>query len=117
MVNNAWYGQMGFGPELGNNNNPQHKPNAGPPDGNMPPPPHAFPQGNMPGAPAPWMNFQEMDYSNLGDGFSQAWDVTLQNMNEGNNGLQDFNGLSLMANDPLFGQMMGDFPGSDLFQF
>lgn len=117
MVNNAWYGQMGFGPEL---NNHQHKPN-GPGDGNMPPPPHAFQQGNIAagvnGPPTPWMNFQEMDYNNLGDGFAQAWDVTLQNLNEGNNGLQEFNGLSLMANDPLFGQMMGDFPGSDLFQF
>lgn len=120
MANNAWYGQMGFGPELNNNHdNNQHKSNGGPVDGNMPPPPHSFPHGNIAtaGVPAPWMNFQDTDYSNLGDGFAQAWDVTLQNLNEGNNGLQDFNGLSLMANDPLFGQMIGDFPGSDLFQF
>lgn len=115
MANNAWYGQMGFGPETNNN---QHKPNGGSADSNMPPPPQPFQQGSMGAAPAPWMNFgQDMDYSNLGDGFAQAWDITLQGLNEGNGGLQDFNGLSLMANDPLFGQMMGDFPGSDIFQF
>lgn len=114
--NNAWYGQMGFGPEAGNN---QNKPNGGHADNNMPPPPQPYQNGHVTGAPAPWINFgQEMDYSNLGDGFAQAWDVTLQGLNvENGGGLQDFNGLSIMANDPLFGQMMGDFPGSDLFQF
>lgn len=114
---NAWYNQMGpFGPEAGGSHN---KPNGGGGgDASMPPPPQPFVQGQMLGAPAPFLNFgQDLDYSNLGDGFAQAWDTTLQGLNDGNGGLQDFNGLSIMANDPLFGQMMGDFPGADLFQF
>lgn len=115
MANNAWYGQMGFGLEAGNN---QNRPNGGPADSNMPPPPHPYQHGQIGGAPVPWMDFgQEMDYSSLGDGFAQAWDLTLQGLNVENGGVQDFNGLSIMANDPLFGQMIGDFPGSDLFQF
>lgn len=92
----------------------------------MPPPPHpqaqaqAQPQqhGQVSGAPAPWLNFgTDFDYSNLGDGFAQAWDMTLQGLGDGNGGLQDFNGISIMAADPLFGSMMGEMPGSDMFQF
>lgn len=115
MPNNAWYSQMGsFAPDVGCSTG-QNKPNG---DGNMPPPPQPYPQGQITGQTAPWVNFgQEFDYSNLGDGFAQAWDTTLQGLNDGSGGLQDFNGLSIMANDPLFGQMMGDFPGSDFFQF
>ena len=75
--NNAWYGQMGFGPEVTHN---QHKPNGGSADSTMPPPPQRFQHGNVSGSPAPWMNLgQDMDYSNLGDGFAQAFDMTLQN--------------------------------------
>lgn len=117
MAGNAWYSQMGsFPPESGNG---QAKANSGGGgDGSMPPPPQPYQHGQVPGNPMPWLNFgQEFDYSNLGDGFAQAWDTTIQGLNDGNGGLQDFNGLSLMANDPLFGQMMGDLPGSDLFQF
>ena len=92
----------------------------------MPPPPHpqaqaqaqAHQHGQVAGTPAPWLNFgSDFDYSNLGDGFAQAWDMTLQGLNDGNGGLQDFNSISIMAADPLFGSMMGEMPGSDLFQF
>lgn len=90
----------------------------------MPPPPHPQAQGQphqhgqVSGTPAPWVNFgTDFDYGNLGDGFAQAWDMTLQGLNDGNGGLQDFNGISIMAADPLFGSMMGEMPGSDLFQF
>lgn len=120
---NAWYNQMGsFGPDAGpNGGGPGHhsKPNgAGAGNPSMPPPPQPFSHGQMMGAPAPFLNFgQDFDYSNLGDGFAQAWDTTLQGLNDSSGGMQDLNGLSIMANDPLFGQMMGDFPGADLFQF
>lgn len=119
VSNNPWYNQLGsFAPESNNNNNNQNKANGGAGTSSMPPPPQPFPSGHIAGAPLPWLNFnQDFDYSNLGDGFAQAWGVTLQGLNDGSGGLPDFNGISLMANDPLFGQMMGDFPGSDLFQF
>lgn len=122
---NAWYSQMGsFGPDATSGPSGSHSKGpggpGGPGDSSMPPPPQPFQHGpaQIAGMPAPFLNFgQEFDYSNLGDGFAQAWDTTLQGLNDGNGGLQDFNGLSIMANDPLFGQMMGDFPGADLFQF
>lgn len=129
LSNNAWYGQMSSFPSsdaAGNGGGAvghQHtKPNGGGAtgtDGNMAPPPHPYQHGQVTGNPAPWINFggPDQDYSNLGDGFTQAWDVTLQGLGDGNGGLQDFNGLSIMANDPLFGQMLGDFPASDFFQF
>lgn len=100
------------------------KPNGGGGSSAMPPPPHPQAQaqphqhGQVTGAPAPWLNFgSDFDYSNLGDGFAQAWDMTLQGLGDGNGGLQDFSGMSIMAADPLFGSMMGEMPGSDLFQF
>lgn len=97
------------------------KPNGGASNA-MPPPPHpqahSHQHGQVTGAHTPWINFgTDFDYSNLGDGFAQAWDMTLQGLNDGNGGLQDFNGISIMAADPLFGSMMGEMPGSDLFQF
>ncbi|KAF3762610.1 hypothetical protein M406DRAFT_357531 [Cryphonectria parasitica EP155] len=117
MAANAWYGQMGsFTPDGGNSSSGQNKPNG---DGNMPPPPNPYQHGQMPGHPAPWVGFgQDLDYSNLGDGFAQAWDTTLQGLNDSGAGaMQDLTGLSIMTNDPLFSQMMGDFPGPDIFQF
>lgn len=118
MMNNAWYRQMSsFAADAGSSGG-QTKPNGGAGDPSMPPPPQPYQHGQVMGTPAPFMDFgQEFDYSQLGDGFAQAWDSTVQGLNDGNGGLQDFNGLSIMANDPLFGQMMGDFPGADMFQF
>lgn len=119
MVNSAWYNQMGsFAADAGSSTSGHNKANGGNGNSGMPPPPQPYHHGQVAGTPAPWLNFgQDFDNSNLGDGFAQAWDVTLQGLNDGNGNLQDFNGLSIMANDPLFGQMMGDFPGSDLFHF
>lgn len=80
--------------------------------GGMPPP------NQISGTPAPWMNFNaDFDFNGLGDGFTQAMDLTLAGLVDANGGMQDFNGMQIMANDPLFGQMMGDMPGSNIFQF
>lgn len=121
MANGAWFNHMSSfaAGDGGGASGGQNRPNGGE-AGNMAPPPNLpFQHGGVQGASGmPWMNLaQELDYSNLGDGFAQAWDMTVQGLNDGNGGLQDFNGLSLMTNDPLFGQMMGDLPGGDLFQF
>lgn len=126
MPNGAWYNHMSSfaaeGGAISNNSSGNNRANGGPNGGeagSMAPPPNPpYQHGQVQSTSMPWMNLaQELDYNNLGDGFAQAWDMTVQGLNDGNGGLQDFNGLSLMANDPLFGQMMGDFPGADLFQF
>lgn len=118
VMNNAWYHQMSSFPSDAGSSGGHDKSNGVAGDASMPPPPQPFQHGQVMGTPAPFMNFgPEFDYSQLGDGFAQAWDNTVQGLNDANGGLHDFNGLSIMANDPLFGQMMGDFPGADLFQF
>lgn len=93
------------------------EPNGGGRNG-MPPPPHPFQHGQVIGRVAPWLHFNmDFDTSDLGDSFAQAWDTTLQGLDDGKGGLQDLSGISIMAADPLFGSMMGEMPGSDLFQF
>lgn len=117
MAGNGWYNPTGSFPAESSSGQAKASSGGGS-DGSMPPPPPPYQHSQVASNALPWLNFgQEFDYSNLGDGFTQAWDTTIQGLNDGNGGLQDFNGLTLMANDPLFGQMMGDLPGSDLFQF
>ncbi|KAJ0121791.1 hypothetical protein J7T55_008958 [Diaporthe amygdali] len=97
------------------------------PDGgrnsSMPPPPqpqtpvHAHQHGFMGGSPAPWLSFgSDFDYISLGDGFAQAWDMTMEGLGDGQGGLQDFNnGFALLPLEPLSGPTGGNVPGSDVF--
>lgn len=91
-----------------NEADPNRKTNGGA-NSNMPPPPnpqaqaHPHQHGFIGGTPAPWLNFgSDFDPDSLVDGFTQAWDLTMEGLGEGQGGLQDFN-FALGGPDPLLG--------------
>lgn len=101
---------------------PNEKTNGGG-NSNMPPPPspqaqaHPHQHGFLGGTPAPWLNFgSDLDPGNLTDGFTQAWDLTMEGLGDGQSGLQDFYNFALGIPDPLLGPAGGQMPGSDTFQ-
>lgn len=90
---------------------------------NMPPPPspqaqaHPHQHGFLGGTPAPWLTFgSDLDPGNLTDGFTQAWDLTMEGLGDGQNGLQDFYNFALGIPDPLLGPAGAQMPGPDTFQ-
>lgn len=90
---------------------------------NMPPPPnpqvqaHPHQHGFLGGTPAPWLNFgSDFDPVSLPDGFTQAWDLTMEGLGDGQGSFQDFNSFMLGIPDHLLGQVGTQMPGSDPFQ-
>lgn len=90
---------------------------------NMPPPPspqvqaHPHQHGFLGGAPAPWLTFgSDLDPGILADGFTQAWDLTMEGLVDGQGSLQDFNSFALGVPDPLLGPDGTQMPGSGVFQ-
>lgn len=90
-------------------------------DKNMPPPPspqaqvHPHQHGFLGGTPAPWLNFgSDLDPGNLMDGFTQAWDMTMEGLGDGQSGLLDFYNF-LGVPDPLIGPDGVQIPGSNAF--
>ncbi|KAG8165270.1 hypothetical protein KVR01_005545 [Diaporthe batatas] len=89
---------------------------------NMPPPPmpqaQAYPHqhGFVGGTPAPWLGFgTDFDAHILADGFTQAWDLTMEGLGDGQGGFQDFNGFMLGVPDPLFDPAGTQMPGPGSF--
>lgn len=89
----------------------------------MPPPPspqaqaHPYQHGFLGGAPAPWLSFgSDLDPGNLVDGFTQAWDMTMEGLGDGQNGFQDFYNFAFGTSDPLLGPAGAQMPGSNAFQ-
>jgi hypothetical protein len=90
---------------------------------NMPPPPnpqiqvHPYQHGFIDGKPAPWLSFgSDFDPGILADGFTQAWDLTMEGLTSGQAGLQDFNSFVLGVPNPLLGPVGTQMPGYDAFQ-
>lgn len=105
-----------------NEADPNQKTNGGG-NNNMPPPPspqaqaHPHQHGFLGGTPAPWLNFgSDLDPGNLTDGFTQAWDLTMEGLGDGQNGLQDFYNFALGIPDPLSGPAGAQMPGPETFQ-
>lgn len=89
----------------------------------MAPPPnpqiqaHPHQHGFLGGTPAPWLNFgSDFDSVSLVDGFTQAWDLTMEGLGDGQGGLQDFDSFALGMPDPLLGTVGAQMPGSNAFQ-
>lgn len=105
-----------------NEADPNQKTNGG---GNtsMAPPPnpqaqaHPHQHGFLGGTPAPWLNFgSDFDSVSLVDGFTQAWDMTMEGLGDGQGGFQDFDSFALGIPDPLLGTVGAQMPGSNAFQ-
>lgn len=84
----------------------------------MPPPPNpqvqALPHqhGFLGGMPAPWLNFgTDFDPGTLADGFTQAWDLTMEGLGDGQGGFQDFNNFMLGVHDSLLDPAGTQIPG------
>lgn len=89
---------------------------------NMPPPPnpqvqaHPHRHGFLGGTPAPWLNFGTgFDPGILADGFTQAWDLTMEGLGDGQGGFQDFDSFVLGVPDPLLGPAGAQMPGPGAF--
>lgn len=99
---------------------PNQQPNGG--KNNMPPPPNpqvqalAHQHGFLGGRTAPWLNFGDFDSGILTDGFTQAWDLTMEGLGDGQGGFQDFNSFMLGVPDPLLGPVGTQVPGPGAFR-
>lgn len=89
----------------------------------MPPPPnpqaqaHPHQHGFIGGTPAPWLKFgSDLDPGNLVDGFTEAWDLTMEGLGDGQNSLQYFHNFALGIPGPLLGPTGPQMPGSDAYQ-
>ncbi|POS79750.1 hypothetical protein DHEL01_v201845 [Diaporthe helianthi] len=85
---------------------------------NMPPPPnphvqaHPHQHGILGISPAPWLNLgTDLDPALLADGFTQAWDLTMEGLGDGQEGFQDFSSLVLGVPDPLLVRAQNQMPG------